>query len=776
MALPSLNNVKRRTFIIIVLVFIGFATVIARMAGWQIIRGNEMSKRAREIQTSDTIERANRGTIYDRNGKVLAESAAVKTLVCNPKDIKDNGDLNTCVQVISPIIGMSDTKLRSYLTENSQYKIIKKRLSAEESDAIETLINPQYEDEENNKEAKAANDEKRKMKKALSGIYFENDSKRYYPYNVASHVLGFTGYDNNGIQGVELLFDDYLSGQNGAVSQNRNAGGTTIEEQQSEYLTAAEQGCNVVLTIDENLQHFLEKHLEEAVKTNELKEGAAGIIMNPKTGEILAISTKPDFDCNNPYDLTQFLEYAVDFEPDYPEEESDGDEDEDPTERPTEDPDNLSDEFIGQARSRMWRDKAVSDSYEPGSTFKVITAAAALEGGYVTENSTFFCPGFKQVEDRKIHCANTNGHGAQNFVDGVKNSCNPVFMEVGLSMGSDVFRRYFEAFGFTSRTGIELGGESSGLFYEGQLSSVDIATSSFGQGFQVTPLQLVTAISAVVNGGERMKPHILKEITNKTGVIKSVEPEVVNRVISEKTSERMRGILEQVVSDPNASGKNAYVKGYRIGGKTGTSEKRPRNMNKYIGSFVGFAPANDPELVCLIMLDEPQAANYYGGTIAAPLVGEILADSLDYMGVSKQYTEGETPDVYVAVPELRGMSVADAKATLTDQKLTYIVRGEGDTIVDQLPSPDERLEEESVVIIYTEDRTEDDLIEVPDLSEVSVSDAKYILNLRGLNFEVSGAGHGEAYNAFAVSQTIEQGKKVLPGTVIGVEFRQTTND
>lgn len=770
MALPSLNNVRKRTFIIVALLFAGFAAVIARMAWWQIVRGPELAKKAKEIQTAETVERAPRGNIYDRNGKVLAESASVKTLVCNPINIKEYGDLNTCVKVISPIIGMSETKLRSYLTENSQYRIIKKRLSAEESNAIEELINPKL---SNSKEDEAENDEKIAMRKALTGIYFENDSKRYYPYNVASHVLGFTGFDNNGIQGVELQFDDYLSGTNGYVSQNRNASGTTLREQEAEYLNAASEGCNVVLTIDESIQHFLEKNLEEAVLKNELKEGAAGIVMNPKTGEILAISTKPDFDCNNPYDLTKFLQYAVEFEPEYDEEYVD--ENGEPTERPTEDPNDLSDEYVAQARSKMWRDKAVSDTYEPGSTFKIITAAAAIEENVVDENTNFFCPGFKQVADRKIECANHNGHGAQTFAEGVKNSCNPVFMEVGLSMGESTFMDYFEAFGFTEKTGVELGGESTGIYYS-EMNEVDLATSSFGQGFQITPLQLVTAVSAVINGGERMRPLIVKEITDTNGVVKSYEPEVVNRVISESTSERMRTMLEAVVADKNATGKNAYVKGYRIAGKTGTSEKQPRGSDKRIASFIGFAPANDPELVCLVMFDEPQTANKYGGSIAAPVAGEILAESLNYLGVSKQYTEDEEADTYTEVPELRGMQKESAQASIKDLGLTYIVKGKGTTVVDQLPLPGERLENESVIIIYTEDREENDMVEVPDLTGTSVKDAKYILNLRGLNFEINGAGHSEAYNAFAASQSVAAGTKVLPGTVVGVEFRQQTND
>ena len=772
MALPSLNNIKKRTVIIIAVIFLVFAAVILKMAWWQIVKGPELAETAKQMQTSDTVERANRGKILDRNGKVLAESASVKTLVCNPQDVRNSGDVNKSVQVISPIIGMSDSKLRECFEEKSQYRIIKKRLSAEESAAIEELINPQYE-EETDAASKMRNEEKRELKNALSGIYFENDSKRYYPYNLASHVLGFTGYDNNGIQGIELIFDDYLSGVDGSVSQNRNASGTTIEDQQAEYLKAAEEGCSVTLTIDEGIQHILEKHLEEAVLKNELKEGAAGIVMNPNTGEILAIATKPDFDCNNPYDLTQFLEYAVEFEPNYPDEELE--EGETPTERPTEDPENLSDEFVSQARSKMWRDKAVSDTYEPGSTFKIITAAAALEENVVDENSNFFCAGYKQVADRKIECANHNGHGAQTFKEGVKNSCNPVFMEVGLAMGADTFMDYFEAFGFTAKTGIELGGESSGLYYD-SMNEVDLATSSFGQGFQITPLQLVTAVSAVINGGERMKPMIVREITNSRGVVKAYEPKVVNRVISETTSERMRQILEEVVSDLNATGKNAYVKGYRIGGKTGTSEKQPRGSNKRIASFVGFAPANDPELVCLIMLDEPQTANKYGGTIAAPVCGEIISEALDYLGVNKQYAEGETHENEASVPELRNISKESATAKAKDAGFDVVIKGSGKTVVDQLPAPQEVLEEDSVIILYTEERDENDLAVVPNVTGYSVNDAKYILKNAGLNFEISGAGHSEAGNAYATSQSFASGTRVLPGTVIGVKFGQQTND
>ena len=585
--------------------------------------------------------------------------------------------------------------------------------------------------------------------------------------------MGFTGYDNNGLQGIELTFDDELMGRNGSIETNQSAKGTTLKDQQNEYLNSSQNGDDVVLTIDETIQHFLEKHLEEAVTENKLKEGAAGIIMNPKTGEILAMATKPDFDVNNPYDIDQFEKYAIDLGYDTSDDTSD---DPDATPKPTEDPNNLSDEAIAKIRNKMWRNKVISDTYEPGSTFKIITAAAALEEHVVDLNSTFYCPGFKIVADRKIGCANKSGHGAQTFVEGVRNSCNPVFMELGERLGYEKFMEYFTAFGLTEKTNVELVGEASSIYYHNKMSEVDIATSSFGQGFQITPIQLVTAVSAVINGGERMKPQIVKEIRNSNGILKTYEPEVISRVISEETSQQMREILELVVSLPTSTGKNAYVKGCRIGGKTGTSEKGNRDEEKRIASFIGFAPANDPEIVCLIMLDEPQVDNKYGGTIAAPLAGEVIEDVLNYLGVEKQYTENEEPDVKQEIPDVRTMDLTEAKKAVVDKKLNVQVRGDGDTVVDQLPKPGTMLNEDSTVILYTEEIDKTHTVTVPNLKGMSVDNAKYTLEMSGLNFEIVGAGHSEVSSAYAVNQSIAAGEEVTPATVIGVEFRQVTSD
>jgi stage V sporulation protein D (sporulation-specific penicillin-binding protein) len=740
-------------------VIAALTALVVRVGYWQIVRGDELTKKAKAQQQGSSIITASRGNIYDRNGKVLAESASVNTLICNPEDVKADGDATVIASKLAPVLNMDTDKIVSLVTKNARYQVIKKRLTTEEADAVKKLLDPNVD---------------KIVAKAMSGVYFEDDSKRYYPFNVAPHILGFTGYDNNGIQGIELTFDDALMGRNGSIETNQNANGTTLSQKQAEYLNNASKGDDVVLTIDETIQHFLEKHLEEAVKENKLKEGAAGIVMNPKTGEVLAMSTKPDFDLNSPYDLDQFRKYSLDFG--YKTEVEDDEEEEGETPKPTSDANELTDEEVATVRNKMWRNKAVSDTYEPGSTFKIITAAAALEEHAVNLDSAFYCPGFKVVADRKIGCANKNGHGAQTFVEGVRNSCNPVFMELGLRLGNEKFMEYFTAFGLTEKTDVELIGEASSIYYHNKMSEVDIATSSFGQGFQITPIQLITAVSAVINGGERMKPQIVKEIRNSNGVIKTYEPEVVSRVISEETSKTMREILESVVALPTSTGKNAYVKGCRIGGKTGTSEKGNREEGKRIASFIGFAPANDPQVVCLIMLDEPQVDNKYGGTIAAPLAGEVIEDVLNYLGIEKQYTESEMPDVKVEVPDVRGVGENDARTAVADKNLYVKVVGDGETVVDQLPKPGVMLNENSTVILYTEKQEKTDMVSVPNLDGMSVNDAKYTLELRGLNFEIVGAGHSEMGGAYAVNQSIAAGESVQPATVIGVEFRQVTSD
>lgn len=742
-----MNRMRKRTLVFFAVFLLCLIGLVGRIVYWQLFRGPELRTRGESQQTARINVTADRGTIYDRNGKALAESASVNTVICNPEQLKTDEAAEIVSKYLSDILGLEYDEVYEKATKSNRYQTIKKRISVEETAEIQKIKNGEMGDD---------------LKKKFQGVYFETDSKRYYSFSIAPHLIGFTGYDNNGLQGIEKTFDDALTGRAGSVFTARTASGLNMEYQYEER-EDAQKGADVVLTIDETIQHYLEKYLESAIKENALKEGAAGIIMNPKTGEIYAMVTKPDFNLNAPYDIEQFRNqaYGLDQQPDFADLESDDNE--------------KRNASIAAMRNKMWRNKAISDTYEPGSTFKILTAAMALEENVVSLDTPFYCPGYKQVADRRIRCHKDGGHGAETFLTGVQNSCNPVFIETGAKIGAEKFMEYFKAFGLTERTGIELIGESNSIYYKNKLSETDLATSSFGQGFQVTPIQLITAISSVINGGNLMKPQIVKEIRNENGVVKSYQPQVVNKVISEETSKMMREILETVVSSPNGGGKNAYIKGYRIGGKTGTSEKG-RNNNKRIASFVGFAPADDPQIVCLIMLDEPQVANRYGGTIAAPIAGKVIEDTLEYLGVERQYTEAEAADVSVTVPELRGLSEDAAKTETNKYNLSITVKGKGGEILDQLPKPGATVTEGSTVIAYTEEQEGETLVSVPDVSGLSIEAAKKRLELAGLNFEIAGAGLSNSSGAYASKQSIAPGEKVAPATVISVEFIHTSTD
>ncbi len=747
----NIRKVKFSAMVLLMVMVILLSMTLVRIGYLQIFKCEEYTAAVIDQQTQSSKVTAMRGTIYDRNGKALAESASVNSLVCNPKQIMEDDAAEIVATRLAPIINLEYDYIYERLTkEGTRYQLIKKRLNVEESNAITEL-----------KDSKLNPD----VSEYFRGISFEADSKRYYSYGIAPHILGFTGYDNDGRMGIELMFDNELSGKPGSIISAQSASGLYMDYQY-EDMTNAEKGADVVLTIDETIQHFLEKALEEAVTEYSLKEGAAGIIMNPKTGEIYAMATKPDFDVNAYNDISQFVNLAVDL-----------DENENLAGYNSENEETRQ-EATNLIMQKMWRNKAISDTYEPGSTFKIITAAVALEENVVNENSTFYCAGYKQIADRKIKCHKVEGHGSQTFVQGVQNSCNPVFMELGLRIGSQKFMEYFTAFGYTEKTGIELNGESGSIYYQkDKLSDTDIATSAFGQGFSITPIQHICAISSVINGGNLMKPLIVKEIRNENGIVKSYQPEIRNKVISEETSSKMREILESVVSSPTGSGKNAYIKGYRIGGKTGTSEKG-RNNDKRIASFVGFAPADDPEIVCLIIMDEPQCAVRYGGTICAPVVGSVIEDTLEYMGIERQLTEEEAATASKSVPEIRGLSVEEAKQILENSGFKTRVSGNSEitTVEDQLPKPGASIIEDSTVIIYTEPIDEENLVSVPDVSGLSVAESRRVLEEYGLNFEAVGAGLNSTSGAYAVKQSIEPGERVQPATVVSVEFRHASSD
>ncbi len=724
------NNIpKRKIRIRILYTFIAFAAILfllgVRLVFLQVIQGGELQQRALEQQTRDSLVSSRRGTIFDRNQKILAQSSTAQTVTANPNEIKKaKKDVAETAAKLSVVLEMDPGELTEMLSKKTNYVTIKRRIEDDMANAVRALD--------------------------LTGIYLQEDAKRYYPYgNFASHILGFVGVDNQGLGGIEMVYDNALSGTPGRVITLKNALDTDMPFKEETHIDP-ENGTNVVLTIDEVVQHFAEKHLENAYYEEKVQAGASAIVTDVQTGEILAMVTKPDFDLNEPFVLSE--EVTKEIEAIENEEERT--------------------KARSDALQKSWRNKAVVDSYEPGSCFKIITGCMALEEGLITPETPFFCSGSIKVENRTIGCSHREGHGAQTFADGVKNSCNPVFIEVGLLIGREKFKEYYKAFGFMNTTGFDLPGEATGLFYsDANYNTVELATASFGQGPVITPLQMISAVGAVANGGKLMKPFLVKELIDDEGnVIEKTEPTVIRQVISQKTSDQMCAMLENTVT--NGTGRNAYIKGYRVAGKTGTSEKIPRGNNKYISSFIAFAPANDPKIACLVVLDEPSNGQYYGGTVAAPVVGKILEDTLQYLGIEPQYTEEERQTLDVFVPDVKGLSKENAIKNLTNEDLRYRIVGNGSTVKDQTPKPGSALTARSVVILYTEDATTQK-VTVPDLSGLSPQEVQARLSANGLNLIVSGSGTtgSTASRTIADGQTPAAGAIVDEGTIVQVEFR-----
>ncbi len=728
MAIQAPKTSLRKRMFYVLLFFTGlFVILILYILKINIIDGERYRTGAIEQQTRDYQVSSARGTIYDRNGKTLAVSSSAETISVNPEEIKAaEYGIDELANKLGEILELDPEELKPKLTKNAKDVEIKRKVESEIADEVRALN--------------------------LKGVYFKEDTKRYYPYGTfASHVIGFTGRDNQGLGGIEMVYDDELSGVPGRVVTLKNAHGTDMPFQEERHIDS-ENGLNVVLTIDETIQHFAEKHLASVYNETEAAEGVATIVMDVNTAEVLAMAAMPNFDLNSPNELIDEVTLRrleeIEDEEEY-------------------------DKAVVDAKNKMWRNKAVVDSYEPGSCFKIMTMAMALEEGVVTPEDNFFCPGYKVVEDRTIHCAEESGHGPETFKDGVKNSCNPVFIEVGQRVGIDKFKQYYKAFGFNDKTGFDLPGEASGLFFsDDQFNIVELATASFGQGQKVTPLQLISAVSAIANGGTLMKPYLVKELTNEEGtVVEKFEPTVVRQIVSEETSKTVRALLENAVN--TGSGQNAYIKGYRVAGKTGTSEKIPRGQGKYIASFVGFAPANDPQIACLMVVDEPLQGSYYGGAVAAPAVGKIMEDTLKYLGVEPQYTTEEKTAIDVAVPDVVGLDLAAAKKKIEDMGLKYTIIGGGETVTAQMPSSAATVNAGSVVVIYTEGTETTDTVTVPDVTGKTLSEVRTILTAQGLNLSIVGAGATGEDNerTIAESQEPAAGSAINRGGVVEVEFR-----
>lgn len=737
------RSVLVRTVILMCLFGVAvFIPLAMKLYQVQIIDHERYQERAVQQQTSDTVIAPARGTIYDRNMKTLAVSASVDTVVVDPSRLKDDDQLVFVARNLAAILDLDAADITEKIKQNRErnraYLAIKQKIEREESEKVREFINANRDLPRNS-------------------VYLAPDTRRYYPYgNFASNTIGFVSSDGIGLEGLEARYNDRLTGTPGRIVSTRESGTTTLPQPHEQYIDAT-AGLNMILTLDEIIQHFLEKHLATAVVENQVSKRALGIVMDVRTGGILAIATSPSFDLNNRTEITDPAIQSI----------LAGLEGEELAQR------------RGEALVAQYRNKAVSDTYEPGSTFKIITAAIALEEKVVSMTDRFSCGGSMTVAGwgTPMHCHRRIGHGGQSFVEGIQNSCNPVFISAGLRIGRQKFWDYSQAFGFFERTGIDIPGESSPVMHswtEFNRSDVTLATYSFGQTFNITPVQLITATSAVMNGGKLMKPHIVSAFTDSTGmVVEEIPPIVVRQVISEDTSAKVREALESVVKD--GTGRNAQVNGYRISGKTGTSQKTvlEDRVGRYVVSFLGFAPADNPDIAVLVALDEPGGPLLLrsGGNMGAPLAGRIMADILPYIGIRPQFSADDVAGRELQMPTLRGLTVDEAAKIIRDNELKYRIEGEGDTVIDQLPISGIIIPGTAQIVLYTESQRPDTQIKVPDILNKSPEQVNKLLTDAGLYIRVSGATGTYSTTIVSVIQDIPAGTMVDLGTVVNVEFR-----
>ncbi|WP_069650157.1 stage V sporulation protein D [Caloranaerobacter ferrireducens] len=720
MSSPTIST-KKRLIAMLLLVSIASLSLTIRLGYLQIVKGEELKKLALEQWTRDIPVKAKRGVIFDRKGKKLAISVSADTVWCRPADIKNPKET---AEILAEVLNLDEDNVYKKITSRQSVVKIKMWISKDEADILRS--------------------------KKLSGIEIVDDNKRYYPYgNFAAYILGFTDIDNVGLYGIEKTYNKYLTGTPGRWIKTADAVGRQLPYA-NEKLYEPKDGLSVVLTIDETIQHFAEKAALEALVKNKAKRVSI-IIMEPKTGDILAMASKPDYDPNNPREPL----------------------DED-TKKQWE---GLSQKELIKKWYDMWRNFPINDVYEPGSTFKIITAAAGLEENVVTPESQFYCDGFiTSVKGARLKCWRWyNPHGSETFVEGVQNSCNEVFVAVGQRLGKERMYKYIKAFGFGEKTGIELTGEQSGIIPRGPeyMKEVNLATISYGQGIAVTPIQLITAISAVANGGNLMKPRIVKELVDSKGnVVHEFKPVVKRKVISKDTSKTLLSILETVVS--SGTGKKAYVPGYRIGGKTGTAQKVINGRyaeGKYIASFVAIAPVNDPKITVLVVIDEPSNGEYYGGRIAAPVAGQVVKDILNYLDVEPQFTEDEQKDnnkKIVTVPEVRNLTIKEAANKLKKFGLDYNTETldiqKNALVIDQFPLPGTKVKKGSMIDLYVYSRRkEDSKIVVPNLKGKTMEEVTELLNNLNLRFKFKG-------NGVAKSQYPAAGTMVEFNSLVEVEF------
>ena len=735
----------KQMIIRIISVMLVMAVALVGVSGYSLVKimivnGEKYQNDASEQQLYDSLITAPRGDIYDRNMQTLATSTNAWTVYITPNGISklDEGEREivkkTIAENLSEILELDYETVYGYTEKKSYYVIVKKKINKSTCDKVrEFLASEKYED-----------------LNIVKYVGLDETTKRYYPSDgLASVVLGFVGADDQGLAGIESYYDNELTGIAGRVVAAKSAAGTDMPLTY-ERVEAATKGKSLVLTIDSYIQYTAEKYLEAAIEENKIAERGAAVVMNVKTGAVLAMAVKGDFNPNEPFTLStseQKLVDAVENE----EEKS-----------------KLKSELL----NRQWRNKAVSDTYEPGSVFKVITAAIALEESKISGKNTFYCNGSATVAGQNYDCHKRGGHGTQTLAQAVSNSCNPAFITIGQLVGVQSFSKYFKAFGFGEKTGIDLPGEANSTYHaEENMGPVELASSSFGQTFNVTPIQMLTAVSACVNGGYLVKPHLVEKMLDEDNkAVSTADNGYKRQVVSESTSATIRELMEYVAEN---GAKNALASGYRVGAKTGTSEKVSKIQQTgdsylYIGSCISVAPIDDPEIAVLVMLDEPKGDKYYGGVISAPVNGKVMTDILPYLGYEPSYTEEELKNLAVTVPELVGSTVTDAKTKLGNSNLKFQVVGEGKQVVRQLPEAGNQILSGGVVILYTGE-TEDETVAVPNLTGLTATEANTVAASTGINIEFSGLSTASGLKSY--KQSIEAGTKVSAGTIVTVYFR-----
>lgn len=733
------QRLRQRTAILILLILVlGFGAAVLRLTYLTTVQSSELQESAVDLQLADTTVSAKRGTIYDANGNVLAESASVWQVVMSPVNFKNDKQRQAAAKGLSEIFDLEYNDVLDDTKQQSHYVVVKRRIESDEREKVLELI-----------------DTLKKDYSCSGVIQLLDDYKRYYPKNsLASSVIGFTGSDDQGLEGIEYEYDSYLSGTPGRIITAQNARGTDMPFRYEQNVES-EDGNNVYLTIDETIQSICEKYMQKGVEDNNVLNKGVCIAMDVNTGAILAMVTTDGYDLNNPYKLSAKDKKKIKSTPKKKQAEAES-----------------------AALSNMWRNKAVADTYMPGSVFKMCVASAALEENLVNEKTSFTCTGSISVEGETIHCSNISGHGTQNFVEVISNSCNPAFIQIGQMLGAGKFRQYYQGFGFSDKTGIDLPGEAEDSFWkEGKMGGVDLAVASFGQNFTITPIQMITACAAVSNGGYVVQPHVVSKITDSKGnVIKTVDKKIKRQVISDDTSKKMNEYLEYNTERQGAAA--GYISGYKVAGKTGTTEKRGVTKfessfsEDYISSFCGYAPADDPQIAMLVFFDTPDGDAYYGSQVSSPVFINIMSEVLPYLDVKTSYTDEELGYVDASAGDYTGVSVDEAKTAVEADGFTATVKGNGSTVISQIPTVSSGLQKGGSIVLYTDSDSQSETVSVPSLIGLSPDEVNDVASAYGLNVSFSGATTSSGTSS---SQNIEAGTSVSPGTVITVSFADSSS-